>query len=300
MPAPKDPEKHRQWREKLSKAHKGKKHTEETKRKMSESRKGENSPMYGRQHTEDSKRKISEKRKGKCVGKDNPMFGRHLTEETKRKISENRKGKGIGRKPWNTGLTKDDHPSLQKIAEQSKVSAKKLWQDPEFQKNQKEGMADPEVRRKISESQKGREHSEEEKERNSKRMKEYANHPEVRARLSRHWSMENNPNWQGGISFEPYDPAFNDILKEIIRERDGYICQLCGNLETENGRKLDIHHIDGDKKNSDPINLISLCPHCHTSNLQYNEKISNQLSMITTRKTIIPRIRIKLLTDFFG
>ena len=28
-------------------------------------------------------------------------------------------------------------------------------------------------------------------------------------------------------------------------------------------RKLDVHHIDYDKKNNDPKNLISLCRKCH-------------------------------------
>jgi hypothetical protein len=28
--------------------------------------------------------------------------------------------------------------------------------------------------------------------------------------------------------------------------------------------RLNIHHIDYDKKNNDPVNLISLCKVCHT------------------------------------
>jgi len=63
----------------------------------------------------------------------------------------------------------------------------------------------------------------------------------------------NNPNWQGGISFEPYSPEFNEKLKNKIRERDNYTCQLCG----EYGR--DVHHIDYNKKNCSPDNLITLC-----------------------------------------
>ena len=47
-------------------------------------------------HTEDTKRKISESRKGKTAGKNNPMYGKKLgpqSEETKRKKSESMKGK---------------------------------------------------------------------------------------------------------------------------------------------------------------------------------------------------------------
>jgi len=52
-------------------------HSEETKLKMK-----------SRKHTEESKRKISEA----LSGKNNPNFGKPLSEETKRKISESQKG----------------------------------------------------------------------------------------------------------------------------------------------------------------------------------------------------------------
>ena len=59
---------------------KGKKHTDETKRKMSETRKG-----FGKPHTEETKKKLSEiARKRKF----NPMTGRKHTEDAKSKISK--------------------------------------------------------------------------------------------------------------------------------------------------------------------------------------------------------------------
>lgn len=67
----------------------------------------------------------------------------------------------------------------------------------------------------------------------------------------------NSPNWQGGISFEPYSPRFNDKLKLAIRVRDDFTCQLSD--EPENGKAYSIHHIDYDKKNSHHWNLITLC-----------------------------------------
>lgn len=73
---------------------------------------------------------------------------------------------------------------------------------------------------------------------------------------------ENSTNWQGGKSFEPYGPEFNKALKLAIRERDGFICQLC--REPENGRIHSCHHIDYDKTNNDPDNLNTLCRSCHT------------------------------------
>ena len=70
-------------------------------------------------------------------------------------------------------------------------------------------------------------------------------------------------NWQGGKSFEPYGLEFNDDLKEVIRNRDRRKCQICKIIELENGQKLIVHHIDYNKKNNNPNNLISLCRICH-------------------------------------
>jgi len=84
-------------------------------------------------------------------------------------------------------------------------------------------------------------------------------------------SGSDNPNWQGGKSFEPYTPDFSKDLKEQIRERDGRTCQLCGVSASELSEKLSVHHIDYDKANTDPANLISLCRSCHTST-HYNRK----------------------------
>ena len=83
-------------------------------------------------------------------------------------------------------------------------------------------------------------------------------------------------NWHGGKSFEPYTPVFSKYLKNEIRARDNHACQLCG--KPQNGIALAVHHIDYDKKNCKPENLISLCQTikgqlgCHiktNSNRQY-------------------------------
>ena len=77
---------------------------------------------------------------------------------------------------------------------------------------------------------------------------------------------KNNPNWQGGKSLELYPQDWNETLKQSIRERDGYLCQLCGVHQEELiGRfeKLDIHHIDYSKINCNPDNLVTLCRECH-------------------------------------
>lgn len=80
----------------------------------------------------------------------------------------------------------------------------------------------------------------------------------------RYANPENCSGWKGGISFQEYSRDFNDQLKELIRSRDNYTCQLCGIPECECCRKLDIHHIDYNKQNDLPSNLVSLCGGCNS------------------------------------
>ncbi len=75
--------------------------------------------------------------------------------------------------------------------------------------------------------------------------------------------LEKNGRWQGGKSFELYTSNFNQQLKDKIRVRDNFICQLCGVPELECKKRLSIHHIDYDKKNCNKDNLTSLCNKCN-------------------------------------
>ena len=84
--------------------HKGKHHSEESRKKMSEAHKGRPSYWRGKHLTEEAKRKSSESHKGK-----------HLTEEQKRKISESLKGKNKGR------------PSPRKGKHWKLVDGKRVW-----------------------------------------------------------------------------------------------------------------------------------------------------------------------------
>ncbi len=88
-------------------------------------------------------------------------------------------------------------------------------------------------------------------------------------------SGSNNHNWKGGSSYLPYPPQFNRRLKEYIRKRDNYICQLCNRTEVEHiqkyGIKLHINHIDFDKNNCSISNLNTLCISCN-SKINYNRE----------------------------
>lgn len=60
-----------------------------------------------------------------------------------------------------------------------------------------------------------------------------------------------------------YPPDFSANLRKQIRQRDNYTCQNCMQQQRRAGYTLHVHHIDYDKHNSAPMNLISLCRTCH-------------------------------------
>jgi endogenous inhibitor of DNA gyrase (YacG/DUF329 family) len=86
----------------------------------------------------------------------------------------------------------------------------------------------------------------------------------MRKSLKGKFTKEKNPNWRGGKSYEPYTPEFDEELKLKVLKRDNFRCQICGVFKNKSRNNyLQIHHIDGNKKNNSLDNLISLCPRCH-------------------------------------
>ncbi len=204
----------------------GRKHKPESIQKMSVSKKGkyegENNPNYGKKHTPQARQKMSIVNKGKVP-----------SEETRKIWSEQRKGE----KNSNYGKTMPEEQKL-KISKANKGKKRTA----KMKRNMREARADF---RGEKHPMYGRKHT-----------------PESIQKMSDALSFENNPAWLGGISFEPYSPEFNDNFKQQIRERDDYTCQLCGKHENEltgYHKKHAVHHIDYDKKNSQPSNTITLC-----------------------------------------
>jgi len=121
------------------------------------------------------------------------------------------------------------------------------------------GPRSEETRRKISEAHTGKKFSIESRNNMSRASK-------------KRWQDEgyrkkNKAAWIDGRSFIPYCLKFNEKKKEEIRNRDNRVCQLCGKSEIENGRRLSVHHIDGDKMqgcNGNNWYLTTLCITCNT------------------------------------
>jgi len=68
---------------------------------------------------------------------------------------------------------------------------------------------------------------------------------------------------------DKYPIDWVDDLKESIKKRDKYICQICEIHQDEVDKNFAIHHIDYNKFNLNPNNLITLCNSCH-SKTNYN------------------------------
>ena len=163
--------------------------------------------------------------------------------------------------------------------------------NPEIRKRHLEICRSLDHRMKISKSNKNKKRTKIAKENYSLSMKKRWQEPKYRARWlgennplygkkrncpwvsirNKKFIGENNPNWQGGISFKPYSPEFNEQLKLFIRQRDNFTCQFPNCNLKENGHAHIVHHTDYNKKNCNPNNLILLC-NIHNSKVNFNRE----------------------------
>ena len=188
----------------------------------------------GRVRSDETKQKLRQYNLGKHLSEETKIkiskakkefsWNRGLTKETDERVRNNKGNKGNHNIAWNRGLTKETDERINKYAKSISISRKKGFDNGKIKIWSKGLTKETDERlRKNSEKQKG----------------------------------EKNHRWLGGKSFEPYTVNWTDTLKKSIRERDHYTCQICL------GCGDNVHHIDYDKKNCNPDNLITLCVSCH-------------------------------------
>jgi hypothetical protein len=177
------------------------------------------------------------------------LSGRRLSKEHREKVILNLNRKGLlGKKQT------QEHKIKRGLYKTGK-------EHPRFNKHHTQKTKD-----KISKSNMGKKRSEEFKKKRSEQFGGKNNPFYGKGYLitgKKHW------NWQGGKTEEKYPKGWNRTFKNSIRERDDYTCQLCG--ITQNNRKPDVHHIDYDKNNLNPKNLITLC-RSDNSKVNYNRE----------------------------
>ena len=193
-------------------------------------------------------KKISDKKKGK-----------KLTYEHRRKISRS----NIGKKKPNLSLALKNSPKAQKLffKKGCKLNGKvcpvcgKIHKDLRGNNNPSRRMS---VRRKISEKLTGKKHPWQEGEKNH---------------TFNNWS-----------SFGEYGKEFNNRIRSTTRMSTDRRCILCGLNERRMGYKLHSHHIDYNKKNNSPDNLVPLCSNCHSRTNTNREKWKEKLMKLKEGK----------------
>lgn len=199
------------------------------------------SPMWGKNHTDATKIKISEANKGKLVGEINPS----KRADVRAKISKAKTG--VPR----PNITGENSPCF--------IAERHTFSDENQGKHFCKYCGNP-IDIKIWHYTYG--------------IPNYCS-KECRGKDG---IGDKNPNWNGGLSSEPYCFKFSYKVKEDVRERYNRTCIVCGKTEIDNGEKLCVHHVDYNKKqgcDDYEWKLVPLCRICHSktnSNREYWEQ----------------------------
>jgi len=195
--------------------------------------------------------------------KEHSMFERHHTQETKDKMSKAHKEQI----PWNKGLKGYNSGKKNPMFG---MCGEKHWN---FGKHW-----DKKVRQKISDSLKwlvG--------ENNPRFGKHLSKETKEKIGIANSGKLlgERNPMWRGGISHLPYPFVFNKELKRLIRRRDGNQCRnpKCEGIFSF----LTPHHINYNKNDCRPLNLITLCNVCNSKANYHREEWKRLYHKIVSR-----------------
>jgi len=178
------------------------------------------------------------------------MAGKHHSIETKAKISKAHTGKK--RKPRSAEYCKN----ISKALKGRKLSAEHC---KAIGKAVKKRYENPAERKKVSDA-------------NKKRFED----PEQRRKIS----GSNSANWIDGKSLEKRPSELTFQYRQSIRRRDDFICAMCDLKVNGKHERFPVHHIDHNRENNHPDNLITLCKSCHEDtqfNREANERFCKNL-----------------------
>jgi len=210
-----------------------------------------------------------------------PKIGYKKSEEEKKRLSESHKKIGA---PWNIGRRHSDEAKLKmSLAKKGKISPLRGRKLRPLTKEHiekirlshlgkqttlgKHWKLSEETKKKISIANTGKKMSLESRKKMS--LSQMGRKPWNKGKPFLQIRGEKHHNWNGGSSFGEYSIDWTETLRRSIRERDFFTCKICGKIQGDIAH--DVHHIDYNKKNCDPKNLVTLCHLCH----QYTNKNRN-------------------------
>jgi hypothetical protein len=219
-------------------------------------------PRKGQKVSVEMKERISNKLKNYYKINKHPWKGKKLSEEHKKKLSDAHKGLLVGNK--NPAKRKDVREKMSKALKGKKRTLEQNEKNRIAHLGQKQSKASN-IKRSIT-------------------LKGYKVSAETRMKIGLGHKRDKCYFWRGGISFEPYGLEFNEDLKEVIRNRDRRKCTICCKTELENNKRLCVHHINYNKKDNNPKNLISLCNKCHSKTNSNRKYWINYFKMYDKKK----------------
>jgi hypothetical protein len=248
-------------RKKMSDSHTGKPLSEETKRKIRESKKGEKNPMYGKEFSEEHRKRLSDSKKGKTFteehkkklsdgkkGDKNPNFNKHHSEEHKRNLSYKSRGEKSG--TWKGGVSKNNIPLYDTYG----------YQLEKYEETRENDYGFLEVRCTYC----GKWFQPTIKQVNN-RLVGINSNGGANLYCSTECKKEcpiyrQKKYYRGKANLRSRE--VQPELRQLVFLRDGYECQKCGATES-----LHCHHIDpvilNPIESADVDNCITLCKECH-------------------------------------
>ena len=114
------------------------------------------------------------------------------------------------------------------------------------------------------------------------------NHIMLTVEMRRHPSTAGSKNarWNGGVFAYKDHSLMKKVRKALIEER-GNKCEVCGETSEI---PLQVHHLDKDKSNHNPENLVVVCHACHKST--FHSSILKKFGM--SAKEIAEKLNLKL------
>ena len=96
-----------------------------------------------------------------------------------------------------------------------------------------------------------------------------------------------------------------DFLREKVRKRDNFTCQICDKVWDKESRRFDVHHLDKElegkegkkyENNKNLDRMITLCHKCHLNLKHIRNKMQKVIKMNEQKLKLIKELRNEGIT----